>query len=146
MPPSRNWSGGHPRAVYADYEPIAFTAGQVLLEEQGAADRAAVIQEDLRAPAAILDHPATRRLDLDKPVCRDHAEVTGFFDGWDLLDPGVVFIPDWRPCAGSRRFRATTGLVRGRRTTGVARPRTALAELEGEQVRRGVEYQVDRAW
>jgi hypothetical protein len=151
--------------VYVDYEPIAFAAGQVLLEEQGAGDRATVIQEDLREPAAILDHPDTRRLlNFDEPVClltvallhfvsdadrpkeiltayrerlapgsrlalthiacdaappaeraqvlafcdaykdtsnplhcRDRVEVTEFFDGWDLLDPGVVFIPDWRP-------------------------------------------------
>jgi SAM-dependent methyltransferase len=151
--------------VYVDYEPVAFAAGQVLLEEQGVADRATVIQEDLREPDAILDHPETRRLlNFDEPVClltvalfhfisdadrpkdilaayrdrlapgsrlalthiacdeappaerervlafceayqdtsnplycRDRAEVTAFFDGWDLLDPGVVFIPDWRP-------------------------------------------------
>jgi SAM-dependent methyltransferase len=151
--------------VYVDYEPIAFAAGQVLLEEQGSGHRAAVIQEDLREPAAVLDHPETRRLlnfdepvclltvallhfvsDADRPkeilaayrdrlapgsrlalthiacdaappaereqvlafcdaykdtsnplLCRDRVEVTEFFDGWDLLDPGVVFIPDWRP-------------------------------------------------
>jgi SAM-dependent methyltransferase len=151
--------------VYVDYEPVAFAAGQTLLEEHGAADRATIIQEDLREPAAILDHPETRRLlNLDEPVClltvalfhfigdadrpqeilaayrdrlapgsrlalthiacdeapaeerervlafcdaykdtsnplycRDRGEVTGFFDGWDLLDPGVVFVPDWRP-------------------------------------------------
>jgi SAM-dependent methyltransferase len=151
--------------VYVDYEPVAFAAGQVLLEEQQAGDHATIIQEDLREPQAILDHPQTRRLlnfdepvclltvalfhfvsDADRPTellaayrdrlapgsrlalthiacdeapraereqvlafcdaykdtsnplyCRDRAEVTGLFDGWDLLDPGVVFIPDWRP-------------------------------------------------
>lgn len=153
--------------VYVDYEPVAFAAGQLLLEEQRAGHRATVIQEDLREPAAILDHPETRRLlNLDEPVClltvalfhfisdadrpreilaayrdrlpagsrlalthiacdeappaerervlafceaykdtsnplycRDRAQVTAFFDGWDLLEPGVVFIPDWRPSA-----------------------------------------------
>jgi hypothetical protein len=28
---------------------------------------------------------------------RGHAEVRGLFDGFDLLDPGLVFIPQWRP-------------------------------------------------
>jgi hypothetical protein len=153
------------RVVYVDYEPVAFAAGQVLLEEQKAGHRATVIQEDLREPEAILNHPETRRLiNFDEPVClltvalfhfiseadrpkeilaryrealapgsrlalthiacdeadpeerdrvlnfcaaykdtsnplysRDKAEVTAFFDGWDLLEPGIVFLPDWRP-------------------------------------------------
>ncbi|HEY2701241.1 MAG TPA: SAM-dependent methyltransferase [Pseudonocardiaceae bacterium] len=153
------------RVVYVDYEPVAFAAGQVLLEEQQAGHRATVIQEDLREPDAILNHPETQRLiNFDEPVClltvalfhfvseadkpgeilasyrealapgsrlglthiacdeadpeerdrvlnfceaykdtsnplysRDKAEVTAFFDGWDVLEPGVVFLPDWRP-------------------------------------------------
>lgn len=28
---------------------------------------------------------------------RDRATVTGFFDGYDLLEPGVVYLPEWRP-------------------------------------------------
>jgi hypothetical protein len=28
---------------------------------------------------------------------RTHAEVTRFFDGLDLLEPGVVVVPQWRP-------------------------------------------------
>jgi hypothetical protein len=28
---------------------------------------------------------------------RDRAAVTGFFDGLELLDPGVVPVPRWRP-------------------------------------------------
>ncbi|HKN96360.1 MAG TPA: SAM-dependent methyltransferase, partial [Pseudonocardiaceae bacterium] len=36
--------------------------------------------------------------DTSNPLyCRDRAEVTALFDGWNLLEPGVVFIPDWRP-------------------------------------------------
>jgi hypothetical protein len=31
---------------------------------------------------------------------RSHAEVTGFFDGLELLDPGVVPIQRWRPASG----------------------------------------------
>jgi hypothetical protein len=28
---------------------------------------------------------------------RSHAEIQRFFDGFRLLDPGVVYIPQWRP-------------------------------------------------
>lgn len=153
------------KVVYVDYEPVAFAAGQVLLEEQQAGERATVIQEDLREPDAILNHPETQRLiNFDEPVClltvalfhfvseadrprellaryrealapgsrlalthiacdeaepeqreqvlnfceaykdtsnplycRDRGQVAEFFDGWELLDPGIVFLPDWRP-------------------------------------------------
>ncbi|TDC76978.1 SAM-dependent methyltransferase [Streptomyces hainanensis] len=30
-------------------------------------------------------------------VMRTRAEVTAFFDGFDLVEPGVVPLPDWRP-------------------------------------------------
>ncbi|URN13775.1 SAM-dependent methyltransferase [Streptomyces radiopugnans] len=28
---------------------------------------------------------------------RSHAEILSFFDGWDLVDPGLVQLPLWRP-------------------------------------------------
>lgn len=28
---------------------------------------------------------------------RDRAQITEFFDGFDLIDPGLVRLPDWRP-------------------------------------------------
>ena len=28
---------------------------------------------------------------------RSHAEILRFFDGFDLVDPGLVYIPQWRP-------------------------------------------------
>ncbi len=35
---------------------------------------------------------------LDSPlVLRDHAQVTSFFDGLELVDPGVVQLSKWRP-------------------------------------------------
>ncbi|WP_433154821.1 SAM-dependent methyltransferase [Actinomadura nitritigenes] len=33
-------------------------------------------------------------------VSRSHAEILRFFDGWDLLDPGLVYVPLWRPDDG----------------------------------------------
>lgn len=28
---------------------------------------------------------------------RSHAQITAFFDGWDLVEPGLVQVPLWRP-------------------------------------------------
>lgn len=33
-------------------------------------------------------------------VSRSHAEILRFFDGWDLLEPGLVYVPLWRPGDG----------------------------------------------
>lgn len=33
-------------------------------------------------------------------VSRSHAEILGFFDGWELLGPGLVYVPLWRPDEG----------------------------------------------
>ncbi|QFG19861.1 hypothetical protein F7P10_00405 [Actinomadura sp. WMMB 499] len=33
-------------------------------------------------------------------VARSHAGILRFFDGWDLLDPGLVYVPLWRPDEG----------------------------------------------
>ena len=47
---------------------------------------------------------------------RSHAEVTRFFDGLDLVEPGVVRIPEWRPDAqtwtGSTRLTVWGGVGR----------------------------------
>jgi len=34
---------------------------------------------------------------VEQAVVRDKAAVTRFFDGLDLLDPGVVPVAKWRP-------------------------------------------------
>jgi hypothetical protein len=43
---------------------------------------------------------ATRRLFTRATApwnLRGHAEVRRFFDGFDILEPGLVFTPQWRP-------------------------------------------------
>jgi hypothetical protein len=46
----------------------------------------------------------TRRLNEGPPgitiIARSYAEVTRFFDGLELLDPGVVPVNYWRPRLG----------------------------------------------
>jgi hypothetical protein len=40
-------------------------------------------------------------------VPRTHREVAAFFDGLDLLEPGLVRVPEWRPAsAGDAAVRA----------------------------------------
>jgi hypothetical protein len=147
------------RVVYVDMDPIAVAHSQSLLTDM---PHAAIIQEDLRAPERIIEHPAVRDLlDFDQPIAvlivavlhfvpdsdepvravtvlrdalpagsylvishanieavtgdprdtavqiyqrsdsvfisRNHAEVTRFFDGFELVEPGLVWVPLWRP-------------------------------------------------
>lgn len=37
-------------------------------------------------------------------VSRDKATIEGFFDGFDLVPPGVVFVPRWHPEPGALPF------------------------------------------
>ena len=39
-------------------------------------------------------------------VLRDHAQVTGFFEGLDLVEPGVVQHSKWRPRSGAEAAAA----------------------------------------
>lgn len=144
--------------VYVDIDPVAVAHSRAILAGN---DRAAVFQQDLRAPAEILEHPELRaKLDLDRPVglllvallhaipdednphgivrqlvdalapgsylvashgtadgdpqryerfrplsvragytitARGHADVSRFFTGLELVDPGVTWLAKWRP-------------------------------------------------
>ncbi|MEU3456470.1 SAM-dependent methyltransferase [Micromonospora sp. NPDC006766] len=148
------------RVVYVDVDPVAVAHSREILAGN---DRATVLREDLRQPAAILDHPEVNRLlDFTQPVAvmivavlhfipnadrpeeilrtlraalapgsylvmsqasddgrtatgeraeaeqvyrrtdsqlfiRSRAELAGLFDGFELVDPGVVWVPQWRP-------------------------------------------------
>jgi S-adenosyl methyltransferase len=146
------------RVVYVDIDPVAVTHSRSILAGNS---YAAVIQEDLRRPEAILRHPAVRELfDLSQPVgllmvamlhavpevddphglvkrltnelapgsylaishgtadglremvetiakqsaenryplsLRDRDGVARFFTGFELVDPGLVWLSLWRP-------------------------------------------------
>jgi hypothetical protein len=147
------------RVVFVDIDPVAVAHSHQILADN---DRTAVIQEDVRRPEHILNHPDTRRLlDLEQPIAvlvvalfhfipdaddpasilarltgplasgsylaishltfdamqdtdtdtgmeiyrrggidmtsRSHAEVEEMFDGFDLVEPGVVWVPQWHP-------------------------------------------------
>jgi hypothetical protein len=146
------------RVVYVDNEPVAVAHSEIMLDE---VDNAAMVAEDLRDPAAVLDHPTTRdMLDLERPIMvvmaavlhfvapedeprgiiegytwdlapgsllaishdsgddqgenlrevvdlykdttnpvflRSREEVRELLAGWELVEPGVVWTPQWRP-------------------------------------------------
>jgi SAM-dependent methyltransferase len=51
-----------------------------------------------QAAAQLADHAARQsRVPI---TFRSQEEITAFFDGWELVDPGVVELPAWRPDAG----------------------------------------------
>lgn len=145
------------KVVYVDNDPIVLAHARALL----AGSNAVIVQEDLRDPQRILEHPlVAQTLDLDEPVAllllaiihfieddadpislvrtvldalpsgsyltlthaaldsypdaahtvgeayqqggaplflRTRATIAGFFDGLDLVDPGLVWAEDWRP-------------------------------------------------
>lgn len=144
--------------VYVDIDPVAVTHSRLILADD---TWTTVVQEDLRNPEGLLEHPELRALiDTDQPVAvlmvavlhfiddsdrpteiiaryreaippgshlvishasydgqpelakshqelyqrtrtpmtmRSRAEITAFFDGFTLVDPGVVWLPLWRP-------------------------------------------------
>jgi hypothetical protein len=101
--------------VYVDNDPVAVAHSKVVLEGN---EHATIATADLRDPKSVLGHPETRRLlDFDQPVAlllvavlhfvsdaddpygavATASEVERFFDGFDLVEPGVVPMPYWRP-------------------------------------------------
>lgn len=49
------------------------------------------------APERMAGHVALYRRTPTPMSMRSHAEVLRFFDGFDLVEPGLVFLPLWRP-------------------------------------------------
>ena len=145
------------RVVYVDHDPIVLTHARALL----AGTNAVIVQEDLRSPERILQHPTVRQaLSFDEPVAllvlailqfvggaddpyamlrtlvdalpsgsylalshvavdaypeattstedayeqggsplysRTRGDIQRFFDGLELVEPGLVYAEQWRP-------------------------------------------------
>lgn len=113
----------HPetRAVIDFTRPVAIVLAGVLHFITDQEDPHAAVEHYKNAVPAgshlLLSHitldfaPQVRKEDFTKPydkssapmVPRTHAEVTRFFDGWNVVDPGVVEVVDWRPDEGAQR-------------------------------------------
>ncbi|RSN62246.1 MULTISPECIES: SAM-dependent methyltransferase [Actinomadura] len=97
--------------------PVAFllVAALHLVKEEERPDGIAAALRDAAAPGShlVLSHlthdaqpgkaAAIGRLydrATSPAVARSHEGILRFFDGWDLLDPGLVYVPLWRPDDG----------------------------------------------
>lgn len=109
--------------AYVDYEPVAAAHGRLILERDEATESAALVQQDMRDPFAVLDDPeATRVLDRNQPICvlmiavlhfvgRDDKPeeiISGYLDNctsgsWFALSHMTV-PPDPEAAAGVQRF------------------------------------------
>jgi SAM-dependent methyltransferase len=67
-------------------------------------------EADLRAMSARLDELMRRS---NPPALRPRDEVARFFDGLELLDPGLVPVPEWRPDDTTAATTRPTPLVCG---------------------------------
>ena len=91
------------RVVYVDIDPVAVAHSQRILAGNSFAT---AIQEDLRQPAAILDHPQVRALlDFDQPMGLMLVAILHAVPDQDDLDHGDSI----RNCTAARS--ATSGLV-----------------------------------
>jgi hypothetical protein len=66
----------------------AVVPGSWLVMSHGTAER----QPERAAQIAKLYESAT-----DQPTYRSRSRVRELFDGWDVVEPGVVWVQDWRP-------------------------------------------------
>ncbi|MFG1921378.1 SAM-dependent methyltransferase [Cryptosporangium sp. NPDC048952] len=81
----------NPRALIAHYRD-AVTPGSFLAISHGTAD-----QQGDRGPQL----EALYSRSANPLVSRDKATIESYFDGYELVEPGVVFVPLWRPDPGS---------------------------------------------
>ena len=107
------------RVVYVDYDPAVLAHARALLtsNEQGATD---YIDADLRDTGVILSR-ASQLLDSQlmrmRFTSRNREQVARFFEGTELIGPGLVRVEEWRPDP------ATSGAGRSSLWCGVGRKR-----------------------
>jgi hypothetical protein len=77
----------NPASIIATFRD-ALPAGSFLVLSHATAD----LRPDAARQAASVYDQATSSVTL-----RSHAQITALFDGWDLVDPGLVQAPLWRP-------------------------------------------------
>jgi len=80
-----------------DYDPHGIVRGLVQAIPAGSYLAICHLTADIYPELADFAKALNER-QLDAPlVLRDHAQVTSFFDGLDLVEPGVVQLSKWRP-------------------------------------------------
>ncbi|MFJ7627826.1 SAM-dependent methyltransferase [Streptomyces sp. NPDC097595] len=115
------------RVAYVDNDPIVIAHADALLRGSGVVG---VALADPRDPRAVVEHPQVREvIDFDRPLALlltsvlhfltdaqepqqvvAHTEIEKFFEGFELLTPGLVPVPSWRPDAPVAARPATVGV------------------------------------
>jgi hypothetical protein len=67
------------------------------LPDQDAARAIAAVEPEGRPEVAQAIEKVYSRSVSAQGRIRSRAEILRFFDGFDLLDPGLVYMPQWRP-------------------------------------------------
>jgi hypothetical protein len=93
-----------PAGIVARYRD-AVPAGSYLVLSHAAAS------EDDRAPAGADEAGAEYSRSVSELTMRTKAQVTGLFDGFDLIDPGVVYVTQWHPETDSEATQQLPQLV-----------------------------------
>jgi hypothetical protein len=90
--------GAH--VVYVDYDPVVVNHARALLMDS---DSVTAVRADIRDLDSILGHPGvTGLIDFSRPVAdvpvlyRSRAEILRMFDGFDLVEPGLTPVTQWR--------------------------------------------------
>ncbi|GIF52210.1 S-adenosyl methyltransferase [Asanoa ferruginea] len=73
----------------------ALPSGSYLVLSHGSAEGMAIDLDQLDTAQSVYKRDTTTPF-----VLRSRAEVTAYFDGLDLVEPGVVWLPQWRPAPG----------------------------------------------
>ncbi|MFD9733799.1 SAM-dependent methyltransferase [Umezawaea sp. NPDC059074] len=96
----------HPHAAVARYRD-AVVPGSYLAISHGSLD--GVPQDSVTSGERV--QAVYQRTDAQL-VLRSAAEIARFFDGLDLVDPGVVLLPEWRPDSDDAYISAYVGVAR----------------------------------
>jgi hypothetical protein len=87
-----------------DNDPVVLSHAKALLAS-GPEGATAYVDADLRDPETILAAAMAEIADTmnelvaEKVTFRTQAEVLRFFDGFELVEPGVMPVPQWRPAS-----------------------------------------------
>jgi hypothetical protein len=102
--------GEQATVVYVDYEPVAARRSHLILQREEVTDWAGIVQEDLRHPQAIFDHPETARLiDFTQPVALLMVALLHFVGPDDRPDELMATYRD--RLAGAAGWPSTTSPV-----------------------------------
>jgi S-adenosyl methyltransferase len=89
------------RVVYVDHDPIVLAHARNMLQ---GTPSAVIIGHDMRAPAARVYDAATTRM-----FVRSREEVLALVRGLDVVAPGLVWTPEWRPEPGEQVLARPSG-------------------------------------